>query len=207
MVVSVVTALVAVTSMVVMGVSSSTDDLLPKKPAVFKIGMGNNPHCTAFVISDTLAVTAEHCVQAPVLFFTVPLKKVNALDDNNNIIKSDLNVRHTSDERIDIALLEGDFSDHERLSHDPNHINLESDDEYLSCGYPYGTKELVCSKIRPYENYMHMYKAKGYIVYGFSGGPVINITKGVVVGVNSAISEDFIIITPLTGIRGLFNLP
>lgn len=178
------------------------------KPAIFKIGSAGNPTCTAFVIDDTHALTAEHCVQAQVfLSFFAPIPTIDVLTDDDQVLHKDVKVIHTRDARIDLALLVGDFSKHLKLSQNTHGIELDEKDNFLACGYPYGTKELVCSKVHPYENYMHMYKARGYMVYGFSGGPVINITKGVVVAVNTALTEDFIIITPITGLRGLFNLP
>lgn len=177
-----------------------------KKQAIFKIG-AKKPHCSAFVIDATHALTAEHCVVTSGVFFDLPMPTINAFNDDDTVMKSGLVVTHARDPRIDLALLTGDFSDHLNLTHDPRGIHLDKEDQFIACGFPYVTKELVCSKIKPYENYGPMYKAQGYIVFGFSGGPVINITKGLVVGVNTALTDDFIVITPITGIRGFFSLP
>jgi S1-C subfamily serine protease len=60
----------------------------------------------------------------------------------------------------------------------------------MSCGFPYGQKRLYCSTIKPKAKEFFNLIADGDIFPGMSGGPVIDILTGEVVGVNSKVYED-----------------
>jgi hypothetical protein len=51
-----------------------------------------------------------------------------------------------------------------------------------------------------------MIGARGFLIKGMSGGPVLDPLTGKVVGVNSAASTGFVIAGPTFGILGLFGI-
>lgn len=194
--------------MVTLGFKTNKDRIIslfkPKEDATIRIGW-KSTHCSAFVISDDTAVTALHCVFDPMLYLTGKLPNTINLYGQDNEVKQVLDVVLPKGSSIDIAKLKGDFRAYGHLKYIPGKLDLSLKDSYKSCGYPYGTKYKYCMPINPKENMMHLMKSKGYITFGFSGGPVINESSGTVVGVNTAIMDGFVLFTPLLGLDGLFS--
>lgn len=182
------------------------DSFSKKQDPVIRIGW-KMPHCSAFVISEDTAVTALHCVFNPVAAaFGQNPPTVNIYNQDGSVAKiARVVLPFRGGGNVDIAKIKGDFSSYKSLNYTPGKLDLTLTDKYVSCGYPYGTKHKYCMPIDPKENLFHMFKSRGYITYGFSGGPTINVSKNTVVGVNTAIMDGYVIFTPLLGIDGLFE--
>lgn len=173
---------------------------LPKKhDAVLRIGE-DRVNCSGFVISNTEAITAKHCVADE---YGGTVSKVKIFDNKNVVIKSAKVI--PSPNGLDIAKLVGNFKDFEKLEYTPGQIDIDFSDPFVSCGYPLASRYKYCIPLTLIENSTHLMKAKGYLIYGMSGGPVINTKKNTVVGINMGISEGFVVFTPLIGIDGLFD--
>lgn len=175
----------------------------PKKsPATIRIG-AERASCSAFVITDDYALSALHCMTHPLVLMT---RQIPVYKPNSNEIAQIARVKFPIIKDIDMALIKGDFSHYDKFNYNDQVINLDEKNIYSSCGFPFGSKNLVCNPISPYENYHEVYKAKGFIIFGMSGGPVINLTKNLVVGVNVGLADGFVAFAPIISLNALFGL-
>ncbi len=174
-------------------------------PSIIQIG-DIKPHCTAFVVSDRYAITAKHCVAsgAAMMFGAADYTPVIAIFKDHNVIGKAETVWNARP--VDVVALRGDFTNYEHLTPQSTIIYMSPTDHYKACGYPYGTPHLICSDIQIGANMKEAYSGVGYIIYGFSGGPVINVDKNVAVGVNSAIGDGMMIFTPLIALKEMLDL-
>lgn len=99
----------------------------------------------------------------------------------------------------DYGVLMGDFKNFEKLPVNLLSFNVMPSDTLRTCGYANGMAPPVCSNFVAAGNYNFQYTGVGYIVRGMSGGPVID-ENGVVVGINTAVHENRVIIMPIMGI-------
>lgn len=155
--------------------------------------------CTGFVVDKHYIATAAHCVNDQV-GRTITIKGV--MDENIGVAGR---VAGFND-RMDYALITGDFSKFNQLVVDSTGINTDPK-TLVACGYPMGQKKPVCSSFAVVGmNYFQMKGVGGALFPGMSGGPVIDPRTGMVVGINSAVAEDFLLISPTTGIFGAFGV-
>lgn len=231
-----------------------------KHHAIFQIRNDNGGGCTAFVISDTLAVTAGHCVS---ISKAMLLNKEEILLDSKGMLKEmtktidsincsqyslatgmpefmceralrDLKRDHNElssfvakldanqadtffvynsegvalrvrpvalDSQLgyrDFAILEGDFSDFEKLTLIEN-LDIMPGDKLRSCGFANLKVPPICTNFIAIGNSGFAYKGNGMMIKGMSGGPVLN-SKNQVVGINVAVGEDAVLMTPVIGI-------
>jgi V8-like Glu-specific endopeptidase len=150
--------------------------------------------CTAFVVDDTTAVTARHCLKDPTFdvkpsidgimkgryeqnYFTVY---------NSKGVKTFLTVKPFSEAvHADIAFLRGDFKDFNKLTMDVAGFTLKEGDEVDACGFAGGYEPPICSHGAFKGTMSFMGKMNAYLAKGMSGGPVFN-KFGKVIGVNSS---------------------
>jgi hypothetical protein len=180
---------------------------LNKNPAIIQIG-GLTPNCSAFVVSNKYAITAKHCVVtnplAMMLGVGSPYTPQVTVFKNGSPLQIAEVIWNTR--QVDVVALKGNFKNYHHLNPQDHEIHLSPKDSYQACGFPYGTPKMVCSDVQVLYNMKEAYAAIGYITYGFSGGPVINANKNKAVGVNSAISEGFMLFTPLVAIKEMLQL-
>jgi len=154
--------------------------------------------CSGAVIDDYHVLTAAHCV----------------VDDYRFMIKSEIYIKDKDfkgpsivgkavalDLERDVALIQGDFSQFNRYTADFSGLFMTRVEEspLMSCGFPGGQLETYCVYLRYNGNFLwRMSMLGGPIFRGCSGGPVIN-RDGVIVGVNSAVTQSNVIIGTLTG--------
>lgn len=148
--------------------------------------------CSAVVISDTLALTAAHCVLAPkppVNIFDVLSNKQFKYPEltfelqQNGIV---LPVIAKAGNGVDFAILKGDFKGFKKAVITKEAM-FDMETEYVSCGYPRLRKHPLCIKLgKPVINHFDLMGFKAGIVPGMSGGPVYN-DSGELVGLNITI--------------------
>lgn len=154
-----------------------------KYNTVVKIYVNDNFKCSGVVISDSYVATAEHCVDKfiPETYF---------ISDENNTVFVPSRV-YQKNEKVDVALLSGDFSDFKVSKTDLKDERLYSTKTFLSCGYPFGSKKMKCNRFTKVGIYKFNIKVKGRIVFpGNSGGPVYDVKTGMLLGVVSAMDSD-----------------
>lgn len=150
--------------------------------------------CSAVVISDNYALSAAHCSDTGFFgglkdttfkvvtkqgWFTGIDAKFIALDNNR-----------------DVALIKGDFR---KFNIKIPNFNYEAAGYLQACGFP-ANGAYHCEEIYITGNKYFQYKARGRPLYpGMSGGAVFDY-KGYVVGINSAVDVEQIVIGPLVGV-------
>jgi hypothetical protein len=160
-------------------------------------------HCTAFVISNKLAVTAAHCVYGEGYDLTKDDIMIynGELQDTKVIAKAGaLNIR------ADLAVLVGDFSgfDKLQLNYISGFIGLHG--PFMVCGFPWGNTPAICNPFAPMAAYYDKVRGGGLMSPGMSGGPVIDDSNGVVAGVNVEVGNGYIAVAPVTGIFGALEI-
>ena len=93
---------------------------------------------------------------------------------------------------------------------------MDTEHEFVSCGYPYGQREIVCPKFvmdHVVQGFKFSGKSPSMIFPGMSGGPVIDITSGQAIAVNyasvpksDADMEAVPTVSPLIGFLGAFHI-
>lgn len=167
-------------------------------PSIIRL---NNPEgfffCTGFVIDNNYAMTAAHCV----------LNSIGYIKNDDIIISDQYSMPTTViahavavDRYLDIAFIKGDFSKFEFKPVDFYGKYFKRGMIMQSCGFPAGMYFLYCTELQHVGNYNFQYRTNGGPIFkGCSGGPVIDPESGYVIGVNSAVSQDNVIIAPVIG--------
>ncbi len=179
-----------------------------KLPAIVRLSAlmsDGNEHffCSGTVISDKYIITAAHCI-------------AGAPYDTEIIIKSSYGVKasvakiRAQGMQLDYAILEGNFHMFQHMPVERSTMQIqesfEHSSEVQSCGYP-GGGELVCKSFSDATPYVFMYSAAGVSMYpGMSGGPVIDMETGRLIGVNSAMTEHEALLTPIIEIFQTLNV-
>ena len=98
----------------------------------------------------------------------------------------------------DFAVLSGDFSNFETLEVSKD-LDISQGDVLRSCGFAALKFPATCTNLVAQGNAAFAYAGNGYLVKGMSGGPVID-SEGKVVGINVAVTNELVIMTPIIGI-------
>lgn len=180
-------------------------------PIIKIVSNSTRSMCSAFVISNEYAMTAAHCVVA----------NYGNFDKKQALIKDPLDVYDTKGELTkttvkavaavvytDIALLKGDFQEFSKLMVDYKGFLVGSTSgPFVVCGFPYGVKDLVCKPFLPaIEDNSFMIIGNGVLFRGMSGGPVIDMSKGVVIAINEAVTSNGPRVTPVLGFFTIIGL-
>lgn len=152
--------------------------------------------CSGAVISRNYAVTAGHCLEDRNR--RVPSIRVYTADNQDSKVDA---TAVFYDERSDQGLILGDFSEFNvlRFVTDPTailEIMTVQERPMAACGFPYGGG-LFCSPFSERHQGDFQISGQGFLYPGMSGGPVVDIGSGLLLGTNSAASGDVIIIAPL----------
>lgn len=155
--------------------------------------------CTAIVVDIYHALTAAHCVTK----FTGSVTPEDIIVKSNTDEFITYSQAESADSFKDSAIIRGDFRT-VRSAHADLVGKLQPvvGSIIKACGYPSGQYELYCVEATVVGNVGFRIKAKGLpLIKGMSGGPVIY--NGVVIGVNSAVTEDGIAIGTIVGLHVL----
>lgn len=155
--------------------------------------------CSGSVVSDKYILTAAHCVVMEIPMFGVMLNpeeiEVRTVDGS----PTGVFVRAKGAQvQADLALLTGNLQgfEHIHVATLPNEIIKSFQTQHLvACGFPYGGR-LYCNQLQFEGTYAFSMRATGYLFPGMSGGPVIDLDTGNIVGVNSAAGPGFVLIAP-----------
>jgi len=171
----------------------ASDDKL--NPIIRLIEPEGGTFCTAVVISNDLAVTANHCINIeqemmPGVFqvHLLPYMEIRAAD---NIPRGLSAAPLWWDFRRDIAIIKGDFTKflpRKYLSKPEDLIKyMKKDIKLVSCGYPYHGP-LFCNQGFFVDRVGFHWGANTVVLPGMSGGPTM-LEDGTVVGINDAVEQ------------------
>jgi hypothetical protein len=172
------------------------------------IRLGNSKYsffCSGVVISKDFALTAAHCLDGDDGSIT---KDDIYIYDIHNVFVNRTGKAVAMERLRDIALIRGDFSEFESYEVDweGKHFNyLQATKVAFACGYPSG-EALFCPYIYYNGNYFFRLSFSGGPIYkGQSGGPVLILKDGkyYVIGVNSGVIINSVIIAPAIGAKSL----
>ena len=156
-------------------------------------------YCTGFVVDENYALTAAHCVVNNITG--------SIIDEDVFIYDSYSNDTGTVARTIavdlyrDVAFIKGNFKAFKYQKTDFYGKVIKRNMKVQSCGYPSGMVSKFCVELTLTGNKYFQYRAKGLPIFkGMSGGVVIDVETGYAVGVNSAVDEDTVIISPLVGV-------
>ena len=157
-------------------------------PFIRLITENNFTYCSATVVSDKIAITAAHCI---------PMYQTYVFISNEHKTENFTVLVYSVIDSIDQAILIGDFTKfkHFNLKSQMNGI-AGSKGPFVTCGYPYNG-ELLCYKYKPLGIYEFMIKGESYLYSGMSGGGLIDTSNNTLVAVNSAVTKEYVIHSPL----------
>lgn len=174
-------------------------------PIVRLVADNGATFCTGTVISDTVILTAAHCILQETMFgLAVRADDIGVRTDNNVDLKV---LAHPILSRIspqmDQAQLSGDFR---AFKHAPFIGDITrlvrigyKGNSFTACGYPLGG-HLYCNTMYYKDIAVFFWSMKGVLIPGMSGGPVFFDDS--VVAVNSAMLDNSAIVSPIYNVDG-----
>lgn len=174
-----------------------------KYSSIVRLVEGGKTFCTGTVIAKNLILTASHCALLSDGPFNMSRPYVLIRPTTNKAVHISASVLYVN-QRMDQALLIGDFSDFEvrPVITDPNVLSglVKQKTQFISCGYPFNGA-LFCNTTVFSEVQDFFWAVDGTLLPGMSGGPTM-LPDGTVVAVNIAVEKNKSIVSP---IYNLFN--
>lgn len=159
--------------------------------------------CSATVIDAHFAVTAAHCVhdenQRGISGSEVQIFDKDGIERGKARAGGMLT-------DVDVAILVGDFKEFHGYDLSDNDTLFTEGHAFYTCGYPYGQKKLICNTFIPKDATDFEVVGTAVVRSGMSGGPIMDLSTGDIVGVNMGVNERGALITPTLGILGAFGI-
>ncbi len=163
--------------------------------------------CTGTVVNDNTIITAGHCLANETPFGIALRPELIDIRTNENF---NLNVKARAvwvTPQLDQGILKGDFTqfEHRTFIADVHGIlnTRQKQQPYVSCGYPMGG-HLFCTSFLYQSIYGFRWAGDGVLIPGMSGGPTMT-EDGVMVGVNTAMTDTQALVSPIYNIDEQFN--
>jgi len=163
--------------------------------------------CSGYVADKHYIITAAHCLGDK--FGSLKEGNVEIWNANNEKLADATPAGMNN--RVDYGILHGDFSKFKTITSEFYADGFNNPfATYVSCGYPYGQRRITCVNFRPkgptISGMGFSRLGTSTMLPGMSGGPVINKTANTVVAVNSAGHPRGVIVAPLMGLLGAFDI-
>ena len=167
--------------------------------------------CSGTVISDDYVLTAAHCLMRGAIIPKMMSEDLQVIGTANgpatatvdSVVTITVSAKAAAlNNRADYALVKGDFREFQkaRILTSPLMFN-ELRGPGAVCGYPWGATSVCYQFAGGLQTFYEKFMVQGRMYPGMSGGPVVDRGGGnAVFAVNSAVSEGFIIISPLIGL-------
>lgn len=163
---------------------------------VYKL-QSDSSSCSAFVVSNNMAITAEHCVRGGSQFklllgkgtFYVDVEPVRTFTVG------------------DLALLVGGFEEFNKVSIHPKIEQVLSKNDEVegrACGFPWGSVKPVCISFEGISMWNLFFSSESFLFPGMSGGPVFVGSE--VIGVNVALIGHLSLYSLLIGIDATLRI-
>lgn len=158
--------------------------------------------CSGTVVSNKYILTAAHCLVDDYGKMSTQKYKIHILNSNllaaTMVIESEAAAINT---QTDYALMTGDFSNVNRYKMAlGNAASLTRSKTVVTCGYPYGGEPICYGTNAKFSTYLFRVATQGTLYPGMSGGPVYDLERNIILGVNSAAGQGFIIVSTLVGL-------
>ncbi len=214
------------TLMILTGVQMGFDMTEPQNPSVLNVTAPKaTPHpekypivrlhdaltgrffCSGTVISKTQIATASHCVAdygpAPA---TIEIRSGDNKSFNPPVLVSVVGARPDTDQ----AILTGDFSKFDTFQMETRakhiiHSFYRQDNSIILCGYPYGGS-LLCTAFKAPKQYFFQVQGYSHVYPGMSGGPVIDQHTNKLIAVNTAATELYVVVSPMTEVFDVLGI-
>jgi S1-C subfamily serine protease len=175
----------------------------PKFDGIIQLRHGIEGFCSAFVIDGNYAVTAAHCIRKGLHLDKAEINIFNHVGQPTGVTARPVGLSN----RVDLGLIQGNFSDFQPMTIDVvSFTPMNNPGIYFTCGFPQLQNQVTCIRFIPVQNENFYLAGQGMVIPGMSGGPVVDVKNKVVMGVNSAVSGPFVMITPIIGLFGLFGI-
>lgn len=153
--------------------------------------------CTGTVVSTKYIITAAHCVQGAPPDMVIMVRSVD--ETFGGVAKVS-----AAGYQLDFAILEGSFAQFDKMPFETNTARIVHSFKHSrsmeACGYP-GGGDLTCQRFANAKPFTFFFSAPGVAMYpGMSGGPVIDLETGKLIGVNTAMTENEALLTPIVEI-------
>lgn len=169
---------------------SSYNDEPGKVAAVIQIIRSDGGKCTAFVVSDKYALTAAHCLTNEFgMMITDDIQVLDTERSDTGILAKAASMNG----RLDYGLIEANFTGFNKLvivdAKGRITGHLTASNNLTSCGFANGG-DLLCVPFKDVHPLLFGIKSDNAALFpGMSGGPVIDISTGRAIGINSYVSE------------------